>query len=452
MIRYCRQIIFGLLAAMPSAWYGTSAMAEDAVVDVPRPETQELAARLQQATITLRFVDNEPAGGADAPRRERITVATGVSLGDGRAVTFSQVKPGSRCRATLPDGEQASAEVRVVDEYSGLVLLEISGGKLPGLEVAPKLPPLGASVMTAAAAGIEQPTVSLGIVAGSERSLPGSGLPTLLQCDLRTTGTSSGAAIVDTHGRLIGLIAVTAAAQDSDGWTYAVPTTHVQRLLRASAQSEGQDSREAVVLKRQRPTVGLTLGPSAKEDTVCVEHVTAGGPAEQAGIQTGDLVLRTEGRRIRSAYQAVSQILKKQPGEVVEFLVERDGRQQTIAVTLQDAGGAAVAGGIKVGPQLTVRSTGRGQIEVQNGPRVADLDAQPQPDKPAVAAGGRLPRDEATLLRVQIDAFARVIERLQAELARRDEAQRDTNELIKSLTEEVGQLRKQLEKAPPESE
>ncbi len=92
-----------------------------------------------------------------------------------------------------------------------------------------------------------------------------------------------------------------------------------------------------------------------------------------------------------------------------------------------------------------VRSTGRGQIEVQNGPRTAELAGQPQPDKPAPAGGARLPRDEVTLLRVQIDAFARVIERLQSELTRRDEAQRDTNDLIKSLTEELGQLRKQLE-------
>jgi hypothetical protein len=62
----------------------------------------------------------------------------------------------------------------------------------------------------------------------------------------------------------------------------------------------------------------------------------------------------------------------------------------------------------------------------------------------------RPPRDEAELLRMQIDAFTQVIERLQAELARRDEVQRETNKLIQSLTDEVARLRRQLDARSPD--
>lgn len=406
-----------------------------------RPNTEQIAARLQQVTVTLRIAApaaNDAAETSTA-RTESITVTSGVGLSHGAIITFARVPLDARCRATLPDGEQAEARLRVVDEYSGLSLLQIEHD-LPGLDLASEPPALGAAVVTAAAAGIEQPTVSLGIVAGTDRSLAGTGLPPLLQCDLRTTDSSSGAAVVDSHGRLVGVIAGMMVAPEQRGWTYAVPAAHVQRLVRAQDKSDS----DVVVLRQQRPSVGLTLGPSEKEGMVRVDRLAPGGPAEQAGIRQGDLVLRADGRRIRSAYQAVSLILKKQPGDAVDFLIERDGRQQTVAVTL---GGSQASGTVQVGPQLMVRANGR-QIEVQNGARVAELAGQPQPDRSAaVPPAARIARDEASLLRAQIDAFAKVIERLQAELDRRETAQRDTNALIKSLTDEVTRLREQLDAA-----
>ena len=136
-----------------------------------QPDTQKLAARLQTATVTLRIVDVDPAtataeGAHGHAHPERITVTTGVSLGDRQVITFAPISAAARCRATLPNGEQAIATLRVIDEFSGLALLEIEQSELAGLELASEPPALGAAVMTAAASGIEQPTVSWGIVAG----------------------------------------------------------------------------------------------------------------------------------------------------------------------------------------------------------------------------------------------------------------------------------------------
>jgi hypothetical protein len=52
-----------------------------------------------------------------------------------------------------------------------------------------------------------------------------------------------------------------------------------------------------------------------------------------------------------------------------------------------------------------------------------------------------------TLLRAQLEAFDKVIVRLQDELTRRDEAHRATNKLIESLTAEIARLREQLDEA-----
>lgn len=105
-------------------------------------------------------------------------------------------------------------------------------------------------------------------------------------------------------------------------------------------------------------------------------------------------------------------------------------------------------------PPATAVVSGREQPVVVDTPSAADradaraalLAVEPSAtNQPPAAAAARLPRDEAALLRVQIDAFAQVIERLQAELARRDELQRQTNESLQTLTAEVARLRKELD-------
>ena len=161
-------------------------------------------------------------------------------------------------RVTFPGGEQALAQTLVVDEFSSLVLLELDRKTMPKLELADGLPKVGSALLTGAAAGIENPVVSLGILGGVDRALPGSGLPPLLQCDVRTTESSSGAAVVDAQGRLVGVIAATSVAGDSGGWTYAVPASHIRRLIRAARS--GPVHYAAQVAPRHRTDDGARRG------------------------------------------------------------------------------------------------------------------------------------------------------------------------------------------------
>ncbi|HEV3415664.1 MAG TPA: serine protease, partial [Pirellulales bacterium] len=232
------------------------------------PEANERAAeRLLATTVTVRMTVH----GA-VPQADEVVVASGVSLGNGHLVTLAGDRDPrvARFRITLPTGEQAEAKLRVWDHYSGLLLLKIDTGELPGLELAKDLPKIGATVLTAAAAGIERPAVSAGVLGGADRTLPVVDLPPLLQCDVRTTETSSGAAVVDRDGHLIGIIAAITVPGERPGWSYAVPAFHVERLL--GAEKDGQ----LIELKRRRPAVGFTLGPAETEGTVQVERVEDG--------------------------------------------------------------------------------------------------------------------------------------------------------------------------------
>ncbi|HKD38257.1 MAG TPA: S1C family serine protease [Pirellulales bacterium] len=406
------------------------AIVASAVAADPEPK-QRAAERLIAATVTVRMT--VPAA---APQPSEVVVSSGVSLGKGRLVTFVGDRDAAtaRFRATLPTGDQAESKLRVWDHYSGLVLLNDGVADSKGIELAAEPPNVGATVLTAAAAGIEQPAVSAGILGGADRTLPMVDLPPLLQCDVRTTETSSGAAIVDRDGRLVGIVAATAAAGERPGWTYAVPVSHVTRLLAA------EKDQQVIELKRRRPALGLTLGTGEKDGTVQVERVE-NGPAAKAGIQKGDIIVEADGRRIRSAYQAVNRIMAKQPGDKVTLVIDRQGQRQQMEVTLDAAGAApppaafADTREVKVGPQLRITGNGNNSITVRNSQGVEEVAIEPP------ARARRTPTDEVEMLRIQVSGFEKVIQKLETEIAAREQSQSETAKLVESLKAEIAQLK-----------
>jgi S1-C subfamily serine protease len=438
-----------------------SALAAPALALGADPQWQEAAAaRLSASTVTVRIWPGQQAAtnpeqpdqsktadgnknqsaGAQASG-DQVIVCSGVCVGRGLIVTCGhplvhRAPAAARFRITQPDGQQSKAALCVLDHYSNLCLLATGDDTLPALDLAAEQPHVGAPILTAAAAGIDRPVVSLGIVGGIDRTADSSGLPPLLQCDLRTTETSGGAAVVDRHGKLLGVVMAADLPGERSGWTFAVPIRHLQRVLDARREDE------LVVLQRRRPTVGLTLGQGPKEGSVVVERVVSGGPAAKADVRAGDLIVEASGRKIRSAYQAVDLILARQPGETIGLVVERAGERRPIQITLGGEAGTSLprqSSPAFAAPQVNVRVVGRNRFEVRNAgaANVAELAAGNN------AAPQRAPRDELGMLQLQLQAFEKVIAKLQAEVRRRDQLLEETSELVKSLTAEVESLRKQ---------
>jgi S1-C subfamily serine protease len=296
-----------------------------APLSADEPSFEQAAEKLQAATLTVRV--SRADADEDSPQ---VTVFTGISLGKGIVVTPLFTPDDLRIRVTLPGGMQAEARTLVLDEHSGLALLKLDDEGVAGLELAADAPKVGSWVMSAAGWGVEKAVVSLGIVGGVDRSLPGANYPPLLQLDLRTAETSSGAAVVNQKGELLGVVVAAESAEGQRGWTYAVPVKHVQRLLRARPEEDkGQ-----VLLQRRKPVVGMVLDPQEGGDVI-VKQLSEDGPAAKAGIQVGDHILAADGIVIRSVYQAVRPLLFKQPGDTMTFDVAgEDGEVRTVEVVL----------------------------------------------------------------------------------------------------------------------
>ena len=378
----------------------------------PAAASWELAAaKLQAATVTVRIWGVEDKAAAPAS----VTVCSGVCVRPGKIVTAAFAGSDSRIRLTLAGGAQADAALQLIDEHSGLALLRCDTKGLTPVATAEAAPNVGQELLSAAAWGLEKPLIARAIVGGVDRQHPGTKYPPLLMCDALTTQTSSGAGLVNQGGQLVGLIV--AAEQDAGrrGWTYAVPASHVQRILRVAEEQKGGG---VTILKRRRPVVGWNLDLDG-EETVVVQRVIAGSPAEKAGIKTGDIVLLADGVAIRAPFQAFLPTLHKQPGDTMSFRVRRADGEHDLTVVL--GGGVEVASapldflaGV-VQPKVQLTRDARG-IVVNPRPASPAVAQPPLPDDPPPPVAAPTAAEKTALLEKALERYQAVIEIQQRQL------------------------------------
>jgi S1-C subfamily serine protease len=422
----------------------------------PADSWESAASKIQQATATVRIWADVRAelpadaaqDGKDAATAEEVpsvTVCSGICVREGRIITAAMAGSDTRIRLTLPGGNQADAKVQVIDEYSGLALLKTDSKALVPIAFADKSPAVGSGVMTAAAWGVEQPLVSQGVVGGVDRTRPGASYPPLLQCDLRTMETSSGAGVINRQGQLLGVIVAADDPESRRGWAYAVPVSHVERILRSADEQKGDG---VTILKRRRPVVGMVLGQ--EEEAIVVQRLTVGGPAEKAGFKVGDQILTTDGVAIRSVYQAVLPSLYKQPGDTMTFRTMREGAERDVKVVL--------GGGVEfssapfdlladlIQPKVQLQRDPRGGYLARGGGMgLRQLASPPLPDdEPALAAPTSA--EKLALLEKALDRYRTVIELQQRQLADEQKHRQSQEELLQALRTEMEALRNLLPK------
>ncbi|TWT39494.1 S1C family serine protease [Blastopirellula retiformator] len=382
------------------------------------PQLETAAKKLADATVTVRMIALPaaiPQGNADPLAKQpkspaRVTVCTGVAIAPRRIVTCLRYEAGSRLRITLADGRQTDAQLKVVDHFSTLAILELDALEVPAIPLSPQTPAAGRWVVSAAGWGAAEAVQTFGLIGATSRKIPGAELPPLLECDLRGAATAAGSGIANADATLAGIVVAVQKPQNDVPRTYAVPSQHIERLLASEAADK------VVVLQRRRPTLGLTLTAGPRAETVIVERVEENGPAAAAGIVKGDQVLAVDGLYIRSVYQAIGPVLAKQPGDKIRLKVLQGEKLATIDVTL--GGGVEFPNNIALlGPDRRLLNDPR--IELA---RIAAKEASPRDPLAVLEAAGEEeqpvdPRDEQIeILQRAIDRYAKLIEFYQHQL------------------------------------
>ncbi len=174
----------------------------------------------------------------------------------------------------------------------------------------------------------------------------------LIQTDAAINSGNSGGALLNMQGELIGIneakSASTATGASVDNVGFAIPIDKAQSSLREMMNQETRekvDEDQASYMGIQGSDVSTEVSELYGVPTgVVVAEVVEGSPADEAGIQKGDIITELDGRTVSSMSQLQQTLQYYAAGETVDISVERSGdggyQEQTLSITLGSAADA----------------------------------------------------------------------------------------------------------------
>ncbi len=231
-------------------------------------------------------------------------------------------------KVQLADGRVADAQIVGRDPDTDLAVLQIDLTPLPVVTFgrSDRLRPGDVVLAIGDPIGLSQ-SVTHGIVSATGREQLGiATFEDFIQTDAAINFGNSGGALIDTSGALVGInTAIVAKNLGVEGIGFAIPVNLVRGVL-DDIIAHGRVIRGWIgivpedVTETQAKSLGL---PSAG---VLVSNLYVGSPAQQAGIQPGDILVAIDGAPLRSAQEALANIASRPPGTVVTIRALR-GRQ-----------------------------------------------------------------------------------------------------------------------------
>lgn len=262
---------------------------------------------------------------------------------DGYIITNNHVIEGSdQILVTLNDKREFQAKVIGTDKNTDIALLKIDASGLQPIEYGDSDDAvLGEWVLAVGNPYNLTSTVTAGIISAKARELGGKmNLESFLQTDAAVNPGNSGGALVNARGELIGInTAIQSPTGSYSGYSFAVPV-NIARKVVGDLKEYG---------KVQRAVIGIRMGEltpaSAKElnvkaqSGIYVGEVLKGGAAAKAGLKAGDVIVKVNGYEVKTTPEFQEQLAKYTPGNTIQLVVDRDGSEKLIEVTLQNSYG-----------------------------------------------------------------------------------------------------------------
>jgi serine protease DegS len=236
----------------------------------------------------------------------------------------------------LGDGRSVAARIVGSDPETDIAVLQAAGGKLPVARLgASDALQVGDVVMAIGNPfGVGQ-TVTMGIVSATGRNQLGiTDFENFIQTDAAINIGNSGGALINALGEVVGInTAIVSQSGGSHGIGFAVPIQLAGAVM-AQLIEHGRVIRGWLGITGQdlTPALADSLGIEFRTG-ILVSGVLEGGPADQAGLKPGDVIVRIDRREIANSPEMLKTIAGKAPGSPVSITVFRnDGELQQVAI------------------------------------------------------------------------------------------------------------------------
>ncbi len=271
--------------------------------------------------------------------RKTVSLGSGVIVDPkGYILTTNHVVQGAEeIDVTLSDKKEFKGTIIGTDAKTDIAVIKIDSDFLQTIKWgdSDKLR-VGETVLAIGSPyGLSQ-TVTMGIVSAVGRANVGiAEYEDFIQTDAAINPGNSGGAMVNVRGELVGInTAIFSTSGGYQGIGFAVPSNMAKAVMESLVKN-GKVIRGWLGVTVQGITPELSKQFNLKEEKgVLVGDVIEGGPAEEAGIERGDVIIEYDGKKIDEPYQLRNMVANTTPGKEVELKIIKESKTETKKVTI----------------------------------------------------------------------------------------------------------------------
>ncbi|HSV58368.1 MAG TPA: DegQ family serine endoprotease [Variovorax sp.] len=259
---------------------------------------------------------------------------------DGIILTNAHVvKDAKEVTVKLTDRRELKAKVLGADAKTDIAVLKVEAKNLPVVNLG-KVDDLkvGEWVLAIGSPFGFENTVTAGVVSAKGRSLPDDSAVPFIQTDVAVNPGNSGGPLFNARGEVVGINSqIYSRSGGYQGVSFAIPIDLASKIKdKIVAHGKVEHAKLGLVVQE----VNQTLADSFKLDSpegALVADVQKGGPAEQAGLKTGDVIRKIDGKPVVSSGDLPAAISLASPGDKVQLELWRKGSTEQISATLGNA-------------------------------------------------------------------------------------------------------------------
>ncbi len=272
---------------------------------------------------------------------------------DGTILTNYHVVDGAdKITVTLSDGQSYTGKVLGKDQKTDIAIIKIDANQdLPMVNLGDSDQlQVGEWVMAIGDPFGLDHTVTSGIVSAKGRHIGNGPYEDFIQTDASINPGNSGGPLVNMRGEVVGInTAIFSQSGGNIGIGFAIPTNLVKDLL-PQLRTKGKIVRGflGATIQKVTPEIAETMGLKQAQGAL-VADLTKDGPAERAGLKTGDVILALDGKQIKDSADLPLQVAKLAPGKTVQARVMRDGKELTLPIKVGEVKESEVVASTKTG-------------------------------------------------------------------------------------------------------
>jgi len=274
-----------------------------------------------------------PGGGGE---RESRSLGSGFIISsDGYILTNSHVVAAADdITVKLNDKREFTAEVIGVDPRTDVAVIKIDADNLPAVSIGdPDKLRVGDWVLAIGSPFGFESTVTSGIVSAKGRSLPQENYVPFIQTDVAINPGNSGGPLFNLDGEVVGINSqIYSRTGGFMGLSFAIPI-NVAIDIADQLKTDGRVKRGRIGVVIQEVTAELaeSFGLDAPRGAL-VNRVEKGGPAQKAGIEVSDVILKFASEDVKSSNDLPRIVGQTKPGSIVEVELWRDGKLKTLTI------------------------------------------------------------------------------------------------------------------------